>query len=264
GSQKDGKDGGQKVGDQKDGKGDGQKNGGEKSQKKDQGQSKGADQNKSEGSSSNNDTQKSEKEQSGQKGGSSSTSPSKPLLPHLPQLGQLSTVLKWIVFAVLAALVVFNLLRSGLKWLANFTKWARDLLESLRAFWARLFGRREAEETSEESEPAPAKAKRPRPFTAFRNPFLDGSANRLSPDQLVRYSFSALQSWAYERDLARQPDETPLEFAGRVGGEVPVLEGEALQLANLYASAVYARGALPASSLETARQFWVKLDAAVE
>ncbi|HMF12088.1 MAG TPA: DUF4129 domain-containing protein, partial [Gemmataceae bacterium] len=265
GNQKDGKDGGQKGGDQKDGKGDGQKNGGDKSQKKDQGQSKGADQNKSEGGSSSNDTQKSEKDQSGQKSGNSSTSPSKPLLPHLPQLGQISTLLKWIVLAVLAALVVFNLLRSGLKWLANFTKWARDLLDSLRAFWARLFGRREAEhETAVESEPAPAGAKRPRPFASFRNPFLDGSADRLSPDQLVRYSFAALQSWAYERDLARQPEETPLEFAQRVGDQAPVLEGEALQLSNLYARAVYARGALPTGSLEPARRFWDKLEAVAE
>src|SRR5262249_43987177 len=136
---------------------------------------------------------------------------------------------------------------------------------ALRNFWACLFGRKEKETAAAtETQPAEATTRPPRPFRSFRNPFDDGSAERLPPDEVVRYSFMALQAWAYERDLGREPDETPLEFAGRVGGEVPGLEEDARRLGTLYARAVYARGTLPASSLTAVRQFWEKLEAVVE
>jgi hypothetical protein len=81
---------------------------------------------------------------------------------------------------------------------------------------------------------------------------------------LVRYSFAALQSWAHERELGRQTDETPLEFTKRLGADLPALEADARQLALLYAHTVYARGSLPANSLEAVRQFWEKLELVAE
>jgi hypothetical protein len=256
GNQKDGKGGSQKDADQKDGR--------RNDQQKDQGQKKGGEQKNNDGSSSDREEAKSSKDQQQKQEGSSSSSPPKSLLPHLPQLGQLSTVLKWVVFGVLAALVVFGLLRSGLQWLANFTKWARDLLASLRAFWARLFGRREGGASESAAEPEAIRLRPPRSFSSFRNPFEDGSAARLQPEQVIRYSFAAFQAWARERDLGRPADETPQEFAARVGSEVPALEGEVRNLATLYAAAVYARGNLPPGSLESMRQFWDKLESIAE
>jgi hypothetical protein len=256
GDQKDGKGGSQKDADQK--------NGGQKGQQRAQDQKKGGEQKNNDGSSSDREEAKSGKDQKQKPEGSSSSPPPKSLLPHLPQMGQLSTVLKWVVFGALAAVVVFCLLRSGLQWLANFTKWARALLDSLRAFWARLFGRREGEANQTDAEPAAIKAKPPRPFSSFRNPFDDGTADRLPPGQVIRYSFMALQAWARERDLGRPADETPLEFAARVGADVPALEEPARDLATLYARAVYAQGNIPASSLEAVRQFWNDLEAIAE
>src|SRR5262249_49360627 len=55
-------------------------------------------------------------------------------------LAQLGKWFKWIAFGVVALIVLAALLRGGLRYLANFTKWARDLLDFLRNFWARLFG----------------------------------------------------------------------------------------------------------------------------
>jgi hypothetical protein len=259
GNQKDSKDGGQKGGDQKDGKGG-------KEQKKDDGQKKDGNQKKEDGGSSGSDEAKNDKkEDQKNKDDGSAMSKSKEFFRHLPQMGQLSTVIKWIIFGVLAALVVFHLLKSGLSWLANFTKWARDLLDSLRAFWERLFGSREKTAGAEAGlEPAAATIRSPRPFASFRNPFDDGSADRLSPEEVVRYTFAALQAWAHERDLGRPPEETPQEFAARVGDEMPALDEDARQLALLYARAVYARGSLPAQSLEIMRQFWDKLETVTE
>ena len=52
-----------------------------------------------------------------------------------------------------------------------------------------------------------------------------------------------------EKPLGRAQQETPLEYAERLVGEVPALEQEARGLAGLYARAAYARGRLPAGCL---------------
>ncbi len=178
-------------------------------------------------------------------------------------VGKIAPVLKWVVFAVLALAVLFFMFRSGLQFLANFTDWARRLLDALRNFWASLFGG--ARKTTEEEGRMEQEEKllRERPFSSFRNPFSGGRIGMAVPE-LIRYSFAAAQAWARERDLGRQPGETPLEFASRVGAEVPALEADLQRLATLYARAVYSRGGLPSNSAEVLRQFWQRLQAVAE
>jgi hypothetical protein len=178
-------------------------------------------------------------------------------------VGRIAPVFKWIVFAVLGLAVLFFVLRSGLQFLANFTDWARRLLDAWRNFWANLFGggrktTEEEEQVEREEQPL-----RERPFASFRNPFAGGRIGMAMPE-LIRYTFAAAQAWGRERDLGRQPGETPLEFAGRVGAEVPALEADLQRLAILYARAVYGRGGLPGDSLEMLRQFWQRLEAVAE
>src|SRR5207302_8131054 len=140
-------------------------------------------------------------------------------------------------YTILALVVLFYLLGNGLKFLANFTNCAKRLL----AWCAGLFGGRKSQADSEAGAGKREKVARPRPFAAFRNPFEDGTAAQLAPEEVVRYSFEALESWAWERGYGRQPQETPLEFAERVAIEVPALEAEARGVAGLYARAAYAR-----------------------
>jgi hypothetical protein len=171
--------------------------------------------------------------------------------------------LKWVVFAILGLIVLIFVLKSGLQFLANFTDWARRLLDALRNFWANLFGSwtvaTEEEEVSEEQE----ERKIERPFASYTNPFLDGRTDMALPE-LIRYTFAAVQAWARERHLGRTPAETPLEFANRVGAEVPALEADLQRLVNLYVRAVYARGPLPGGSVELLRQFWERLETIAE
>jgi hypothetical protein len=174
----------------------------------------------------------------------------------------LSKVLKWVVFAVLAVVVVVFLMRSGLSYLANFTDWARRLLAALDAWWRRLFGRRERAAAAAEA--AVARTRELPHFAAYTNPFSSGRAERLSPEELVRYTFEALEAFARERGVGRGPEQTPLEFAAQVGKEMPALEADARRLAGLYARTAYAAGRLPVATPDAVRQFWQHLEAFAE
>jgi hypothetical protein len=266
--QKDGKVAGQ---DQKDGSGkskqgkDGQGEKGEKG-KDSSGGKKDGERGEKEGKGSKSDS--SQKGKEGQKdGSSSSSSPSGKALQRLSQVtSRIAPVLKWIVFAVLIVVVLFFVLRGGLQFLANFTDWARRLLEAWRNFWANLFGgraRKDEGPQGEAGEEAEEQGERALPFSAFPNPFETGAARRWSAQELVRYTFAAFGAWARERDLGRLSGETAQEFAERVGEEVPALEAPARRLAGLYARAVYAPGGMPANTAEVVRQFWDKLEAVV-
>lgn len=178
-------------------------------------------------------------------------------------VGRIAPVLKWIVFALIGLAVLFFVLRSGLQFLANFTDWARRLLDALRNFWANLFGggRKTTEEEGQIEQEE--QQLRERPFASFRNPFAGERIGMAAPE-LIRYTFAAAQAWARQSDLGRQPGETPLEFAARVGAEVPAIEADLQRLAILYARAVYARGGLPSDSIDLLRQFWERLETVAE
>jgi hypothetical protein len=172
--------------------------------------------------------------------------------------------LKWVLFAILALVIGFVVLRAVLKFMANFTGWAKRLLAALEGLWQSLFGwwGPKAEEQVEEEQAAPVR--RPRPFASFTNPFADGTAGHRTPDELVRYSFEAFEAWAWEHGLGRQEDDTPLEFAERVAFETPRLENTGRRLAALYARVAYARGRLPDSCVGALQHFWHDLETIVE
>jgi hypothetical protein len=190
------------------------------------------------------------------------SSPRGPSSKPLPQISkELAAILKWVVGIIAALVVLFILVRSGLRFLANFTHWARKLLAALQALWRGLWGGGSKGDEAEGDETvAAARA----PFASFRDPFLSGQADRMSHFQLVRYTFAALEAWAWERALARQPGETPLEFAGRIGEEVPALEAEVRRLANYYVQVAYARQTLTKACRVPLRRCWQLLQEAAE
>ncbi|HMC90030.1 MAG TPA: DUF4129 domain-containing protein, partial [Gemmataceae bacterium] len=192
------------------------------------------------------------------------SSPSSAVSRFLSRFSGLATFLKWLVFAALALVVIFFILRSGLKFLANFTDWAKRLLAAIQAWWAGLFGGAKEKTDADAENEAAGETSRRRPFASFRNPFQDGTAEQLAPEEVVRYSFEALQAWACERGLDRASQETPLEFAERLIAEYPALEGEGRGLAGLYARAAYARGRLNPGCLGTVKQFWTRLEQVTE
>jgi hypothetical protein len=170
-------------------------------------------------------------------------------------LSKIANVLKWIVFAALAIIVLFVIFRHGLQFLSNFMPWAKNLLAAIDAWWKGLFGRRERE-VREKVAVEDATEDTHVPFAAFSNPFVDGTAADRSPEDLVRYSFDGLEAWAGDRDAPRRVDETPIEFSSRLGAEFIWLRQDANRMAMLVARMAYAEGNLPKDSRETLEQFW--------
>jgi hypothetical protein len=208
-----------------------------------------------------------EPKRSGGRGGSSRSSGGSSSTSALSSTVRgVANVLKWVVFTVLALVVIFFVLRGALGFLANFTGWARNLLAALQNFWASLFGERRPKKKTEEEEEAAEGPRGPpeKPFSSFSNPFENGSTRRMAAAELIRYTFAAVQAWARERDLGRQPGETALEFVERVSNEVPALEDALRPLVMLYGRAVYSRGSLPANAVEMVRGFWERLQTVVE
>jgi hypothetical protein len=197
------------------------------------------------------------KEQSGDRDRSGSGSPPNTKLGAAVQ--QVAGFLKWVVVAVVVFLVLVALVLGVLRYLAPFTDWARNLLDGLRNWWAGLFGKKKGRTREEEVAAVVRGPQRPPPFTAFSNPFEDGTAAGRDAAELVEYTFAALDSWAWDRGHGRPATETPLEFAARVGDEFPDLGATARQLAALYARVAYSDLPLPAGAPKLLEQVWDQL-----
>ncbi len=176
-----------------------------------------------------------------------------PSLPPLSFLSILETVLgplKWIFYAavICGAIYAFWAYREEL--LAIVRGW----IEAFREFWRALFSGRHFDEDAPELERL--HALRQVSFSDFSDPFARGLADRYGPAELVKYTFAALEVWGREQGTAREPDQTPAEFAAVLGGEIPDLAADAQALASLYGRAVYSEGVLPAEYVANLCALW--------
>ena len=177
-------------------------------------------------------------------------------IPH--DVSSLAALFKWLLYAALAVLAAYAIWTNRAELLAAL----RDFAHSLADFWHRLFGgktRREAEEAAADER---RNGMPPRRFADFSNPFATGGVGRYRPEELVRYTFEALEAWARDAGHPRLPDQTPHEFARCLGSSVSPLADDARQLADLYCQVAYARGTLPAASVAPLSQLWREMCAA--
>ncbi len=205
-------------------------------------------------SSSDAQTQRRESESESPGRATSRISPSHP--PQTPSpsssLGEnLLALAKWLLYAIVIVV--------GLIWL--WRNWASVLagLRELTEFWRNLFHRRQTTSEEEADEAAKASVAPSKPFADYVDPFATGAASRQSADQLVRYSFEALEAWARQRECGRFPDQTPHEFAAQVGACATPLAEDARELADLYCLVAYAPDTLPIESIEPLKRLWRQL-----
>lgn len=174
------------------------------------------------------------------------------------RLAGLIVVLKWAFYAAIAAAVLFWAVRHGREIAAEVGR----LLAEWRAWWAGLFGSK-AVSAPGVTAPKPDIPDMPAPglprLADYADPFLAGTAERMPPDELVRYSFEALEAWGREHGCSRQADQTPTEFAQAVGRVEPTLAGQARTLTGLYCRAAYAGGKLTPRDVEPLKDLWQRL-----
>ena len=137
---------------------------------------------------------------------------------------------------------------GGLIWLLVryraiiFAAWQRAWA-ALRNFIAELLGLfRPASQTPQ---PASCAAGVP-PFKMFKNPFLTGGDRIWSPEELIIYSYDALQSWVMEPEAGHGSPLTPREFCRQLGGEIPEAADALEHLARVYGQVAYG-GSVPDS-----------------
>jgi uncharacterized protein DUF4129 len=204
------------------------------------------------------DSEKKDDNNNQQSGGGGSQSQTSMLreTPDTPELaGTIGTILKWLIYIVLALVAIYLLIRYWKQVLEAL----KGILQSLRNFWARLFGwRREEGERQGSGELEPV-LQTPEPFSTFHNPFLDGTADKQPVNETTCYTFEALEAWAHEHGIGREPEETPMEFAARISEQVPELGPQAKKLAENYSRVTYAHTSLARAALEPLRLLWQKM-----
>jgi hypothetical protein len=187
---------------------------------------------------------------------SSEKAPPTPILPRITfsPADSLMALFKWIFYGALFLLVIYVVWRSRYELLAalsNFGQWLID-------FWHNLFAGTLGGADEEGNEERPKRRTR-RPFADFADPFASGMADRYSPAELVRYTFEAVEAWAWEHGQPREADQTPHEFARRLASKFSTLGEDAGRLADLYAQAAYAPVTLPAANVARLSHLWQNL-----
>lgn len=233
---------------------------GNNSQKSGEGNEK-TDKEKQGGREGGNDPEKDEKgkeerkdgRQEQQNSGSGSSNPPPPPPPSSPADTPASwDWLKWLVYAIMLGGIIFALWKYGRQlWQAILQIWNEIL-----AWWRGLIPTQSGIVGNQIPDPE-AKVP-PKPFAWFSNP-LNQPGNFRSMEEMIRYSFAALHSWAYEQNLGRQPDETPSEFAQRLGQTIKHAHGDIRKLADLYSVVTYAKVNTPNGSETILRNFWQRI-----
>jgi Domain of unknown function (DUF4129) len=198
---------------------------------------------------SQSDGEKSQEEKQDE-GDSSSQSPQPPSF-GLPHLDWLQTP----IMVVGIAILIYGLIR-----------YYRDLIQVLLALLKAILGvfgfSWSSEQPKAQAEAAAAQEPPPRPFSSYPNPFDAGMDQQLTPDDLIIYSFEALEAWAYEKEVARSLHETPTEFVARIGERQPELGPDAARMVSYFVAIIYGRRGFGPEVLPQLRQFWLALEQA--
>jgi hypothetical protein len=165
----------------------------------------------------------------------------------------IGTLFKFIVYGILICIGLFFLWKN---WAAVCNFFARLWREFLS-----LFGRKPKDEVEDSAETEEEPVAPPRPFSAFADPFRTGAAHQVSASELVRYTFDALQAWAFENNCGRSPSQTPMEFGNRLQSRKLSFGTEANEVSQLYARVAYASHRPTDSNIRVLEQLWRKLKA---
>jgi uncharacterized protein DUF4129 len=132
---------------------------------------------------------------------------------------------------------------------------ARGFWAALAKFFHDLFGIFSFQKRESRATTGVQIAKRS-PFEAYHNPFLTGGEDSWTHEQLVLYSFEALQAWAEKQGILPRPEQTAREFCEEVGNRFPEINSELYGLSFLYGYAAYGEAAPAKYDLSPVKDLW--------
>ncbi|MBT4695129.1 MAG: DUF4129 domain-containing protein [Planctomycetaceae bacterium] len=165
----------------------------------------------------------------------------------LENLVQFLTLLIWIIAGGALLYFLFK----------NRTSLLKAASEMWHGFWewlSNLFAGTSSETVTKASDIFETIAERPQPFATFNNPF-QGTL-KMSPREVIHYSFQALEAWAYEKGIERRGDQTPNEFTREVANNAQTIGTNIEQLGKLYSQEAYAPNSVASSHLPELQRFW--------
>lgn len=96
-------------------------------------------------------------------------------------------------------------------------------------------------------------------FADYKNPFVTGKEQVCPPEQVIAYTFEAVQAWAMEQGWEPHPDQTPREVCMSLEERFPEHATGLQNLAQLYGHAAYGRQVSSETDWEPLRQLWREL-----
>ncbi len=233
--------GGEQKGDSKSKTGEGQEKGEGKGKQKSESNEKQEQQNTKQGEVSN----------EGKKDGEGQRPENPTEQPTLTPEEQKTNWVKWIIYGLLTLTLLYLLWRYRKIIKQTLVALWQAICKFFRDLWEALKRPPRPEALTPKKEGPPK-----RRFAEYSNPFNTGQANAMSTEDLVAYTFEALQCWAGEHKHPRAHGETPYEFANRLAVKEPMLSEDARQVAWFYTRLAYAQQAPPESVIQNARQLW--------
>jgi hypothetical protein len=131
----------------------------------------------------------------------------------------------------------------------------KAFIEAIKEFLAGLSETANAKKLAAKTVPAPD-AEKIHPFANYQNPFVTGADRSWSPEQVIIYTYEAVQAWAKGRGIEFPPQQTPREFCADLGGKHPEISHELDRLTVYYAHAAYGTHLPVNYDVEPVRQIW--------
>jgi hypothetical protein len=179
-------------------------------------------------------------------------------IPSIAPTGSIYNLLR-AVFLIIAGLVIGGwIIRRRYMLLEMLRSIIAAITEFFRRFLAYAPARKAAKKT--EAVPVPARFSS---FAEYKNPFFAAKDHAMPPEQIMIYTYEAVQVWAREQGITVRPELTAREFCAELGEHRSEFESQLEQLARLYAHAAYGTKLPPNSDLEPIKELWRRLNTTV-
>ena len=133
----------------------------------------------------------------------------------------------------------------------------REMISGFLTWLSGIFAGTDPEQLEAEEKPSEQPEPTLPPFSSFRNPFV--SKSQMSIQELINYSFSALESLGQELGIERKEDQTPNEFSQTMAQHITPLGQATLRLGKHYSLAAYAPALLNPNCVKDLQTFWQQL-----